>query len=318
MPFKVIQKDITKIEVDVIVNAANKDLLRGQGVCGAIFKAAGAEQLQAACDEIRGCAVGEAVMTDAFQLRAKKIIHTVGPVWLGGKANEAGLLKSCYENALQLAYENGFQSIAFPLISSGIYGYPVDSAFRIAVSTIQEFLIEHQLFVYLVIFDDQYSYVSATKNADISAYIKANYEYEVKQQRHHYVAESMVVYESSKLEDILATAAETFSEKLLRIIDEKGMTDVETYKKAHVDRRLFSKIRNNPTYTPLKKTILSFAIALELNIEETLDLLETSGYTLSKSSTFDLIVRYYIEKEEYDLYKINETLFDLEQVLLGS
>lgn len=323
MPLKVIENDITQLEVDVIVNAANKELLQGGGVCGAIFKAAGAKQLQAACDEIGICGVGEAVMTDAFDLRAKKIIHTVGPIWQGGNANEARLLENCYTNALKLAYKNGYQSIAFPLISSGIYGYPVEAAFRVAVSTIREFLLTHKLFVYLVIYDQKGLHVESPKHPDVSAYIEAHYEYQhftLEHQEESIVLEAQVMpFQPAKnLEELLENVEESFAEKLFSLIDDREMTDVETYKKANIDRRLFSKIRNVAHYTPLKKTVLSFAIALELNIEETLDLLESAGYTLSKSSKFDLIVRYFIEREVYDLYKINETLFDLDEVLLGS
>lgn len=323
MPVKVIEGDITKLEVDVIVNAANKQLQQGGGVCGAIFQAAGAEKLQTACDEIGSCAVGEAVMTDAFELKAKKIIHTVGPIWQGGHAGEAKLLENCYENSLKIAYKNGYQSIAFPLISSGIYGYPVEAAFRIAVSTIRNFLSTHQLFVYLVIYDQKGLHIKTPKHPDISAYIEANYEYQdftfARQEENViFEAQAMPQQPIKNLDELLENVEESFAEKLLRLIDEKGMTDVATYKKANIDRRLFSKIRNVADYTPLKKTVLSFAIALELTVEETQELLASAGYTLSKSSKFDLILRYFIEREIYDLYQINETLFDLDEVLLSS
>lgn len=323
MPVKVIEGDITKLEVDVIVNAANKQLQQGGGVCGAIFQAAGAEKLQTACDEIGSCPVGEAVMTDAFELKAKKIIHTVGPVWQDGTAGEAQLLENCYENALKLAYKKGYQSIAFPLISSGIYGYPVEAAFRIAVSTIRNFLSTHQLFVYLVIYDQKGLHIKTSKHPDISAYIEANYEYQdftfARQEENViFEAQAMPQQPIKNLDELLENVEESFAEKLFRLIDEKGMTDVETYKKANIDRRLFSKIRNVPNYTPLKKTVLSFAIALELTVEETQEFLASAGYTLSKSSKFDLILRYFIEREVYDLYQINETLFDLDEVLLSS
>lgn len=323
MPVKVIESDITKLEVDVIVNAANKELQQGGGVCGAIFQAAGAKQLQKACDEIGSCGIGEAVMTDAFKLQAKKIIHTVGPIWQGGIAGEAELLRNCYENSLKLAHEKGYQSIAFPLISSGIYGYPVEAAFRIALSTIRSFLSTHQLFVYLVIYDQKGLHIEAPKHPDVSAYIEANYKYQdfaIERQEDTLIFEAQAAPEQriKNLDELLESVEESFAEKLLRLIDDKGMTDVETYKKANIDRRLFSKIRNVAGYTPLKKTVLSFAIALELTVEETQELLASAGYTLSKSSKFDLILRYFIEREVYDLYQINETLFDLDEVLLSS
>ena len=153
MPFEIIRNDITKMTVDIIVNAANTGLKMGGGVCGAIFAAAGADKLQAECDQIGGCAVGEAVITDGYQLPAKSIIHTVGPVWQGGSADEARLLHRAYTRSLELALKHHCKSIAFPLISSGIYGYPKDQALKIAVAAISEFLLEHELQVYLVVFD---------------------------------------------------------------------------------------------------------------------------------------------------------------------
>ncbi|WP_204355397.1 macro domain-containing protein [Acetobacterium sp. KB-1] len=153
MPFEIIRNDITKMMVDIIVNAANTGLKMGGGVCGAIFAAAGADQLQAECDRIGGCAVGEAVITDGYRLPAKRIIHTVGPVWQSGGANEARLLHRAYTSSLRLALKQDCKTIAFPLISSGIYGYPKDQALKIAVTAIAEFLREHEMLVYLVVFD---------------------------------------------------------------------------------------------------------------------------------------------------------------------
>lgn len=318
MPFKIIEDDITNLDVDVIVNAANKELQQGGGVCGAIFNAAGASELQAACDEIGGCPVGEAVMTDGFQLPAKKIIHTVGPIWQGGHANEATQLKKCYQNALTLAHTNDFQSIAFPLISSGIYGYPIEEAFRMAVSTIREFLQEHEMVVYLVIFDKKILRVDEHLITSISKYLDEHLEEEQVYLQNE--MEDIVLEESieSSLESVLERLDESFSERLLRLIDEKGMTDVKTYKKANIDRRLFSKIRNSDTYNPQKKTVIAFAIALELTMEETLDLLAKAGYTLSRSSKFDVIIEYFIAEQNYDIHEINEALFNFDQILLGA
>ena len=152
MPLKIVHGDITKMSVDAVVNAANTKLKMGGGVCGAIFSAAGAEKLQAECDSIGECNVGEAVITSAYDLPAKYIIHTVGPIWRGGDHNEAKLLRSCYLNSLSLAKKHDCKSIAFPLISSGIYGYPKDEAMEIAISAIEEFLRHHELEVYLVLY----------------------------------------------------------------------------------------------------------------------------------------------------------------------
>ncbi len=325
MPFEIVRNDITKMDVDVIVNAANSQLQMGGGVCGAIFQAAGAAQLQAACNEIGSCPVGGAVMTEAFQLPAKRIIHTVGPIWRGGSNKEQQQLENCYLNTLQLAIAEGYESIAFPLISSGIYGYPKDQALQVAISTISSFLMKHDLLVYLVVFDRSAFVLSGKLFSSIRAYID---EHTVQTLSHKLrripkEVEMLQVSESTlekktDLEHFIHKKDESFSRRLLWLIDEKGMTDVDTYKKANIDRRLFSKIKNNIDYTPMKKTAIAFAIALELTIEETEDLLGRAGYTLSKSHTFDLIIRYFIEQEQYDIFEINEALFAFEQDLLGA
>ena len=311
MPLEIVRNDITTMQVDVIVNAANRALQMGGGVCGAIFNAAGAIELQAACDEIGECPVGEAVMTDGFQLQAEKIIHTVGPIWQGGTSNEEALLTNCYRNSLELAVAGGYESIAFPLISSGIYGYPKEQALQIAISTISEFLLEHDLYVYIVVFDQKAFGLSKKLFTSITEYIDEHYveESDITYDRNRQISNEEIVLESQdyrieapvrkrSLEDVLSQLDESFSESLLRLIDEKGMTDVETYRKANIDRRLFSKIRNAVDYTPLKKTVIAFAIALELNVDETIDLLAKAGYTLSRSSKFDLIIEYFIEEAE--------------------
>jgi O-acetyl-ADP-ribose deacetylase len=331
MPLEIVRNDLTKMEVDVIVNAANSALQMGGGVCGAIFNAAGATELQAACDEIGGCPVGDAVMTDGFQLPAKNIIHTVGPIWKGGNANEETLLRNCYKNSLALAVAEGYGSIAFPLISSGIYGYPREQAFQVAMSTISEFLLEHDIYVYLVVFNQKAFGISKKLFTSIEEYIDAHYvdEHEVTYSRNRRQLDEEILREAApypiempvskrNLEDVLAQMDESFSESLLRLIDEKGMTDAATYRKANIDRRLFSKIRNAVDYTPLKKTVIAFAIALELNLDETIDLLAKAGYTLSQSYKFDLIIGYFIEEEVYNIHEINEVLFSFDQVLLGA
>ncbi|MDF2067792.1 macro domain-containing protein [Bacillus sp. Cr_A10] len=329
MPLEIVRNDITKMTVDIIVNAANVSLQMGGGVCGAIFQAAGAEQLQKACNEIGECPVGEAVITDGFQLQAKHIIHTVGPIWRGGSQNEEALLTACYGNALSLAKQYNCKSIAFPLISSGIYGYPKEQALQVAISTISAYLMEHEMYVYMVVFDKSAFRLSGKLFTSIHEYIDEYYVEELglqfsrNRQEELFELESQVILveasiKKRSLEDVFKHMEETFSERLLRLIDEKEMTDVETYKKANIDRRLFSKIRNSVDYTPLKKTVIAFAIALELDIEETKDLLSKAGYTLSRSSKFDLIIEYFMEEEIYNIHEINEALFAFDQVLLGA
>lgn len=329
MPLEIIRNDITKMDVDVIVNAANTALLVGGGVCGAIFQAAGVEELQSACDKIGFCDTGQSVMTDGFQLQAKKIIHTVGPIWKDGGHNEEALLSACYTNSLTLAASHNYDSIAFPLISTGIYGYPKGEALQVAISAISSFLVENEMQVYLVVFDKKSFKISAKLFVSIHEYIDEYYVEEIEERfqrgRLQESLESPLILEAESmkqtkrnLEDVMKQLGESFSERLFRLIDEKGMSDVETYKKANIDRRLFSKIRNSPNYTPLKKTVVAFAIALELNLDEAMDLLSKAGYTLSHSSKFDLIVEFFIEEENYNIYEINEALFAFNQVLLGA
>jgi len=182
MPFEIIRNDITAMSVDAIVNAANTSLQMGGGVCGAIFSAAGAQNMQAACDKIGECGVGKAVLTDGFNLPAKFVIHTVGPIWQGGNHNEAQQLNGCYSNSLELARQNKCTSIAFPLISSGIYGYPGDQALQIAISAIGKFLLQYEMLVYLVVYDPKSFALSEKLFSAIERYIDDNYIEEHKSQ----------------------------------------------------------------------------------------------------------------------------------------
>lgn len=322
MPLKIVRHDITKMEVDVIVNAANTKLQMGGGVCGAIFKAAGAQELQQECDQIGYCPTGEAVITKGYNLPAKYIIHTPGPIWNGGTRGEARLLRQCYLNSLQMASQYQCRSIAFPLISSGIYGYPKDQALHIGISAISEFLLDHEMDVYLVIFDKKDFKLSEKLFAEIESYIDDHYVEErlLKESSRILEVEEKIFSSKTKrsLTDVMGQLDETFSQRLLRLIDENGMSDVETYKKANIDRKLFSKIRSNPQYRPSKATAIAFAIALELNLDETLDLLGKAGYTLSNSYKFDVIIKYFIEEGNYNIHEINEALFAFDQTLLGS
>ncbi|MGB6408462.1 MAG: macro domain-containing protein [Planococcus donghaensis] len=324
MPFEIVRNDITKMKTDAIVNAANTSLKMGGGVCGAIFSAAGSHALQEACDQIGHCDVGSAVQTKAFSLDANYIIHTVGPVWQGGENHEEQLLRSCYGNSLKLAHQLGCKSISFPLISTGIFGYPKEPALQIAVSAIEEFLADHEMHIYLVVFDKRSFGISKNRYQSIAAFIDENEVRILEEQdmRYRKKSDNEHVFYSPEIElsldDVLGNLDESFSARLFRFIDEKGMTDIETYKKANIDRKLFSKIRNSPNYTPMKKTIIAFAVALELDLLETEELLEKAGYRLSKSHKFDLIILYFIERENYNIYEINEALLAFDQVLLGA
>lgn len=370
MPLKIIRQDITRVRADAIVNAANSELQEGGGVCGAIFAAAGREQLRAACNAIGHCAVGDAVITPGFGLKAPRIIHTVGPIWRGGGHQEEALLASCYRRSLALAQEHRLKSIAFPLISSGIYGFPKGRALDIAIETIGSFLATHEIMITLVVFDKAAFEISEKLSASVRQFIDDYYEetYPYNRNRslnrnyqqattdvserlqtdddqwltfrsvqqpsfdesHDPLLISPKLLKSSQvtelptewmlaksLDDRLKHLDETFSQMLLRLIDQKGQTDVSVYRRANLDRRHFSKIRSNPHYQAKKSTALALAIALKLSLDETRDLLWRAGYTLSHSSKADLIVEYCIEQGIYDVLTINQVLFSFDQPLLG-
>ena len=335
MPFEIVRNDITKMHVDAIVNPSNTNLFGTAGVDGAIHKIEGS-RLKDKTAKIGEIAPGQSVLTKSFNLPSDYIIHTVGPVWKDGTYGEEEILRSCYKNSLELAKEQGFESIAFPLIASGSYGYPKDIALTIAVSSIGEFLLFNEITVYLVVFDRKAYKLSKELYESIEAYIDDNYIDEHFLLRSNRVEESanyllseelfpesisigriMQVKSKKSLDDVIKHLEETFSEMLLRLIDEKGLKDPEVYKKANVTKQTFSKIRNNSKYNPTKPTILAFVIALELNFDVAKDLLLKSGYALSKSNRFDVIISYFIESENYNIHEINEVLFAYEENLLG-
>lgn len=350
MPLQIIREDITKFPCDAIVNAANNTLLGGGGVDGAIHKAAGPGLLEE-CRTLGGCETGQAKITRAYDLPCKYVIHTVGPVWKGGLAGEKRLLQSCYRQSLALAKAHGCQSVAFPLISAGVFGYPKDKALRAAVDAISAFLMENDdMTVYILVFSPSSYLISKKLFSDVRAYIDDHYvdtHYDacserMRMQRMYLDQEDAwrsvsmdmdsapkfaaaapqaavtLHRETQSLEDALRQIDESFSQMLLRKIDEKGMTDAQCYKKANIDRKLFSKIRSDVSYKPSKTTAIAFAIALELPLAETKELLMKAGYALSPASKFDVIIEYFIRRKNYNVFEINEALFAFDQSLLGA
>ena len=339
MPLQMIREDITRMKTDAIVNAANHTLMGGGGVDGCIHRAAGPE-LQQACSKLGGCPTGEARITPGFRLPCKYIIHTVGPVWQGGSQGEPELLRACYRNSLALAAAHHCRSIAFPLISAGAYGYPKRQALNIAVETIRSVLTrqEQDMLVYLVLLDTAFiarEEPCSTELPGVIREIRSGRSAPV--HRNHdlpgrYTARSCApcilpeedsfpakgFCASTTLNNRLAKLDESFSQMLLRKIDELGISDAACYKRANTDRKLFSKIRSDVHYRPSKTTAVAFAIALELNRQETDELLRKAGFALSDSSKFDIIIQYFISKGNYDIFEINEALFAFDQPLLGS
>ena len=329
MPFTIVRQDITKMNVDAVVNAANTALAMGGGVCGAIFQAAGADQLQKACRRQAPIHTGEAVLTPGFALPAQYIIHAAGPVYDPKQIwKSEQLLRSAYMESLRMAAAHQCTSIAFPLISSGIYGYPKQEALRIATAAIKDFLSQQDMDIYLAVFDKDSFAVSAELLGKVESYIDETYAAAHSMQRRELLAvESADIRAVSSrspggkpgsLDDWIGHLDEPFSTTLLRLIDARGKTDAEVYKRANIDRRLFSKIRKGNGYLPGKRTALALAIALELTLEETDDLLERAGYALSHSQKFDVIIEYFILNGIYDIFTINEVLFQYDQPLLGA
>ena len=389
MALQIIRNNIINVEADAIVNTANPEVAVGRGVDRSIYEAAGWGRLLEAREKIGKMSPGDAAWTPAFDLHAKYIIHTVGPAWRGGDHGERETVAMCYSRSLELAAELGCESIAFPLIATGTYGFPKDEALRIAMAEISRFLLENEMEVLLVVYDKESFEVSGKLFSDIRSYIgdreaaydavyrssgpeefysrsipgssakqiseqtapKANGkrsfldrilnrdraeedytqieeapaiddEYDLFED-----ADAEAFYapsyapafpsETMSLEDRLEHLDKTFQQYLFMLIDRRGLSDPDVYKKANIDRKHFSKIRSNVDYSPSKRTALALAIALELSLDETRDLLARAGLALSPSIVSDKIIEYCIETSNYDIYEINCILFKYDQPTLG-
>lgn len=370
MPFSIVRNNITEMHTDAIVNTANPRPVIGSGVDCAIHEKAGPKLLEARC-QVGHINRGMSAITPAFDLPAKYVIHTVGPVWKDGKSGEAEILRGCYESALRLAADHGCESIAFPLISAGNYGFPKDLALQTAINAISSFLMnDEDMMIYLVVFDRTAYALSEKLFSDVKSYIDENlvetlreeeyrsntgsrvrYEYEADMVREEcipdldFLCEDFIIEDHSpapsipaapsapsassvsapahrwkrtyagqtkserKLEDLLGQVGESFSQALVRMIDERGLKDSEVYKRANMDRKHFSKMINNIKYKPKPETAISLAIALKLNLDETRDFLARAGFALSRSSERDIIVEYFIVNGIYDIFELNQVLF---------
>ncbi len=317
MPLYIIQQDITKMNCDAIVNAAKNSLLGGGGVDGCIHRAAGRELLEE-CKTLGGCKTGDAKVTKGYNLPCKYVIHTVGPIWRGGDDGERELLVSCYRTSLELAKEYGCESVAFPLISSGVYGYPKEKALEVAAQTIKEFLLENEMTVYLAFISKKDFEIEKTLFEKISKYVQGDFfGFNSADVCKTACLKEWEIPCFSEIEELLIKMDDNFSVTLLKLIDAKGLTEVECYKKANVSKQTWYKIMNEKDYKPSKNTVIAFAIALELSLEETRRLLATVGFTLSRSNKFDIIIEYFITHEQYEIFLINEALFKFNQPCLG-
>ena len=309
MSLQIIQKYITQMNVDAIVNTNME------------------------------CETNGAVITREHNLPCKYVIHMAA-------TDMECELKAYYKNSLELAKRYSCDTIAIPLVPTGIIGNTKGKTLRIAVDTVSDFLQDNEMTVYISVSDKTRYGISDDVYRDIEKYIEKkidenlcsesiydeiiskcfksaagsvsspdDYDFDCDYEEDDLEERSCCKY---NLESILKNIDEGFSETLIKLIDKSGKKDSEIYKKANIDRKLFSKIRNSPNYKPSKPTVLAFAIALELNLSDTKDLLSRAGFTLSHSSKFDIIVEYFILEGNYNIFHINEALFAFDQNLLGS
>ena len=353
MPFQIIRHNIAEVDVDAIINTTNTRPVIHGGADLTIHKFAGEELLKAR-EAFGIMKVGDAFITDGYNLKARHVIHVAAPVW--GSDDAEVMLRQCYDRAFEVAYANKIRSLAFPLIGAGTYCFPPEVALRVALAAVNDFLMTHTMDMMLVVFDKKAFKLSQQLHNAVQSYIDEHYVEELvqheyldgqsvafnrrgrqKRQREKYSYEASVqdVHQmaddfqsaaapvsymdyGTSLEDLLKTKDKSFADALLSLIDRKGLTDAYVYKKANVDRKLFNKIKLHPDYQPRKTTCLAFAVALELNLDETMDLISHAGYALSHSSKVDIIVEYFIKRKEYNIYEINSVLFDYDCPILGS
>lgn len=329
MPLRIVRNDITRMKTQAIVNTANEEPAAGAGTDAAVYEAAGFEKLMAVRQKIGKVPEGEAFITPGFDLAAKYIIHAVSPVYTDGEHGEEDKLRSCYRKSLEIAAGKKIKSVAFPLIASGSNCFPKEEAMRIAIDEISEFLLKvRDIDIYMVLYDPESTEKGRKIFPDLESYIDDNYIAPVPERRNMFgrmaarelramsmmdadfceEAPSLAGCSMPALEERMQHMSDTFSEYLLYLIESKGMTNVEVYKRAIVDKKVFSKIKNNPAYHTEKMTAMCLCIGAKLNLDETRDLLARAGYALSPCDKTDIIFQYFIEKGIYDMIELDIAL----------
>lgn len=375
MAFNIVRDDLAHASTDAIVLPTDEQLSLSGGVSATLARKAGIARLGLTCRRIGSCPTGSAVSTPAFALPAKRLIFAVGPIWQTGSPAERELLRSAYEQALQLAAKNNCRSVALPLISAGTFGCPASVSLQIGIACIKDFLQQADLDITLYVFGSNAFLAAQDLMDNVAAFIDDHYvdEQLLFSPRREYrrAAPAAQPSESAYLQDapccsqvppppsaaaerptlsqrsfgplpsipkkdrtprhahqpsfgqpadlqsMLDALNEPFSVTLMQLIDERGLTDAEVYRRANMSRQLFSKIRSNPNYRPTKKTVLALCVALQLTMPETRDLLDRAGFSLTHASKFDVIVEYFISSGNYDIFDINQALFYYDQQLLG-
>ena len=369
MPLQIIRNDITRVAADAIVNTANPEPIVGGGTDSAIYEAAGREQLLEARKKIGAIAPGQAFHTPAFALKAKYVIHTVGPAWIDGAHGEREVLASCYASSLALAEKLGCRSVAFPLISSGVYGFPDGEALTVALTAIQRFLVDtdEDMQVTLVVFGKNTTVLSSKIREGVREYISEAEVHALREKEYGFGASereqralrrrrmqnlSPALREETadlgflaaptaapaggkagaakaagpvptaktaggKLEDYLPKGEDSFTARLLRLVNASGKSNKEIYNAANLSKKVFSSIFSKKNYHPSKNTVLALCVALRLDTREAGDLLARAGYAFSPADTTDCVVRWFLDNGEFNVFEVNYVLCDLSQPVLG-
>lgn len=319
MSFKILRNNITKVPADAIVNTANPMPAVGKGTDTAVYEAAGWEKLLAARKEIGVIERGQSAWTPAFNLKkhgVKYIIHTIGVFYQDGNHGEKEILRSCYKTALKTAVELNCKSVAIPLLATGNYRFPKDLALQIAVDEISRFLLEHEVDVLLVVYDKESYKISEKLFDDVEDFLFDNLDgYELKAagavnlEPVHYAEKEITPID---VDAFIRSSKDklNFQNNLMQLIADRKLDNVTVYKKAYIDKKFFSKIISNKDYVPKKHTVMALGLALELPLEEYEAFLASAGYAFMPSSKFDLIIKYCVMNQIYNLINVDVILDD--------